>query len=78
MSIIQKLFLPWLFGNIILIEQLYYDIFWHSKVNKYIYKISHSSIWSQTHNEKHQYNGKNNDKHHSKNYKFQSWNYSTI
>ena len=50
-----------------LIEQFYYVTFWHSKVKTNTFIKYHTQVNDQKYTiKKHQYNGKNNDKHHSK------------
>ena len=50
-----------------LIEQFYYVTFWHSKVKTNTFIKYHTPVYDEKYTIKmHQYNGKNNDKHHSK------------
>ena len=56
-----------------LIEQFYYVTFWHSKVKTDTFIKYHIQVYDLKYTiKKHQFNGKNNDKHHSKNHNFRS------
>ena len=56
-----------------LTEQFYYVTFWHSKVKTDTFIRYHIQVYDLKYTiKKHQYNGKNNDKHHIKNHNFQS------
>ena len=60
-----------------LIEQFYYVTFWHSKVKPNTFIKYHTPVYDKKYTiKKHQYNGKNNDKHHSKKNNFQSYVYA--
>ena len=53
------------------ISILYYVTFWHSKAKTNTFIKYHTPVYDWKYAiKKHQYNGKNNDKHHSKNHKF--------
>ena len=48
-----------------LIEQFYYVTFWHSKVKTDTFIKYHIQVYDLKYTiKKHQFNGKNNDKHH--------------
>ena len=54
-----------------LIEQFYYVTFWHSKVKPNTFIKYHTPVYDKKYTiKKHQYNGKNNDKHSKKNTTF--------
>ena len=62
-----------------LIEQFYYVTFWHSKVKTDTFIKYHIQVYDLKYTiKKHQFNDKNNDKHHSKKHNFRSYNDSIV